>query len=339
MKHGKLETERAILISMTLSGVVAVLPFAIIRLMHGETLLFALDITLVAGLVFLGAYVWRTHRTVLASYAVSIMSMAAIIGTVYIKGPQQIYWAFPTVLIIFYLLQPVEALILNLLGLSILLPKLILPMASESLMTVFFTLAVTITFSYAFSSRTADQRKQLIMLATKDPLTGAENRRALSERLREIIATHRRRPVTASMLMVDLDNFKRINDELGHAVGDRALTKLVQLIRQRIRETDSVYRVGGEEFLIIAEGATATIADTLGEDLRVLVETAKLVDGRSVTISVGIAELFPEEETDDWLRRTDNALYAAKNGGRNRCVRAREQDASVSDITEGRAAS
>ncbi|MEO0615935.1 MAG: GGDEF domain-containing protein [Pseudomonadota bacterium] len=339
MKHGQLETERAILISMTLSGIVAVLPFAIIRLMHGETLLFALDITLVAGLIGLGVYVWRTHRTVLASYAVSIMAMAAIIGTVYIKGPQQIYWAFPTVLIIFYLLPPIEALALNLLGLSVLLPKLIVPMASESLMTVFFTLAVTITFSYAFSSRTADQRKQLIMLATKDPLTGAENRRALSERLREIFATHRRRPVTASMLMVDLDNFKRINDELGHAVGDCALIKLVQLIRQRIRETDSVYRVGGEEFLIIAEGATATIADTLGEDLRVLVETAKLVDGRPVTISVGIAELFPEEETDDWLRRTDNALYAAKNGGRNRVVRAREQDASVSDITEGRAAS
>ena len=339
MKQGQHETERAILISMTLAGVIAVLPFAIIRLMHGEWMLFALDSVLVLCLAALGLFVWRTHRTTFASYAVSILSMAAIIGTVYIKGPEQIYWAFPTVLIIFYLLPPNEALVLNLLGLSTLLPKLIVPMGSESLMTVFFTLAVTIAFSFAFSSRTAGQRRQLMRLATKDPLTGAENRRALSDKLRDLMAVHRRHPITASMLMVDLDHFKRINDELGHAVGDRALVKLVGLIFQRIRETDSVYRIGGEEFLIIAEGATDDVADTLGEDLRVLVESAKLVEERAVTISVGIAALYADEETDDWLRRTDNALYAAKNGGRNRVVRAREHDASISAITGGRVAS
>lgn len=339
MKQGQHETERAILISMTLAGIVAVLPFAIIRLMHREWMLFVLDSALVAGLAALGLFVWRTKRTGLASYAVSILAMAAIIGTVYIKGPEQIFWAFPTVLIIFYLLPPNEALVLNLLGLSTLLPKLIVPMGSESLMTMVFTLAVTIAFSFAFSSRTASQRRELMRLATKDPLTGAENRRALADKLRELMAVHRRHPVTASMLMVDLDHFKRINDELGHAEGDRALVKLVGLINQRIRETDSVYRIGGEEFLIIAETATEDIADTLGEDLRVLVETAKLVEGRPVTISVGIAALYADEETDDWLRRADNALYAAKNGGRNRVVRAREHEASVSTITGGRVAS
>ena len=332
MKQGQLETDRAILISMTLAGVIAVLPFAIIRLMHGEWMLLALDSTLIVGLAALGIFVWRTHRTRFASYAVSLMAIAAIIGTVYIKGPGQIYWAFPTVLIVFYLLQPNEAMVLNLLGLSTLLPKLIVPLPDEAMMTVFFTLAVTIAFSYAFSSRTSRQRRELMRLATKDPLTGADNRRALSEKLRDLFATHRRRPVKATMLMVDLDNFKCINDELGHGVGDRALMKLVGLIRQRIRETDSVYRVGGEEFLVIAEGTSNEAADTLGEDLRTLVESAKLVDGRPVTISVGIAELFANEDSDDWLRRADNALYAAKHSGRNRVVRARATDATVSKI-------
>lgn len=338
MKQGQLQTDRAILVSITVAGVIAVVPFLIIRAMEGEWTLFALDAALVIALVTLGTLVWRTGKTHIASYAVALISIAASIATVYVKGAGQVYWAFPTILIVFYLLPSNVALVLTLIGLSTLIPTLLVALEDQALMTTFFTLSVTVAFSYAFSSRTASQRQELVRLATRDPLTGARNRRALTDKLRELIAIHRRRPLTASMLMVDLDHFKKINDELGHGVGDRALIKLVGLVRQRIRETDSIYRVGGEEFLIIAENATAEIADTLGEDLRVLIESAKLVDGRAVTISVGIAELIPGEDFEDWLRRADNALYAAKNGGRNRVVRARATDASVSPI-ESRAAS
>lgn len=333
MQQDKLASDEFVLLMMTVAGVIAVLPFSIIRFMNGEWWLCLLDSAVILGLSSLGLFVYRTHRIRLASVAVSALCLAAIIGTIYIKGAMQIYWAFPAVLVVFYLLRPTEALLLSLLTLSLLIPKLIEPMASQGLMTVCFTLAATIAFSYAFSSQTSTQREQLVAMATRDPLTGANNRRALGAKLRELIAAHRRHSIVASMLLIDVDNFKAINDDLGHAVGDDVLVDIVNVIRQRIRETDSIYRIGGEEFLIIAEGSCSEVADTLAEDVRALVEAAKLVETRPVTVSIGIAELHASETTDSWLKRADNALYAAKNTGRNRTMSADAIDGDNSHVT------
>lgn len=333
MHQNKRASDEFILLMMSAAGVIAVLPFAIMRFMGGEWMLFILDVTLIAGLGSLGAFVNASHRIRGASIAVSTLCLVAIVGTIYIKGPAQIFWAFPAVLIVFYLLRPIEALLMNLLTISILVPKLIGPMSSQTLMTVAITLVATIVFSFAFSSQTSSQRDQLLLLATKDPLTGASNRRALGSKLRELIATHHRRKVIASMLLVDIDEFKGINDAFGHAIGDEVLVDIVRVMQQRVRETDTIYRIGGEEFLIIAEGACGEIADTLAEDLRTLVERTKLIEDHPVTVSIGIAELNAGETTDDWLRRADSALYAAKNAGRNRAMSADTKDDISNRVT------
>ncbi|MFK8051711.1 MAG: GGDEF domain-containing protein, partial [Woeseiaceae bacterium] len=97
---------------------------------------------------------------------------------------------------------------------------------------------------------------------------------------------------------------------------------IVALLKQRIRETDSIYRFGGEEFLILAEQATSAVAASLAETLRVLVSETPIIDERQVTISVGVAQLHQSESTDDWLKRADVALYQAKENGRNAVVAA-----------------
>ena len=122
----------------------------------------------------------------------------------------------------------------------------------------------------------------------------------------------------ASMLVIDLDHFKSINDSHGHAVGDDILVRLTDLMRKRIRSTDHLFRVGGEEFVIVTEGDTLEMAGRLGELLRELVADSELADGCSVTISVGVAELGDGEMANDWFRRADDALYRAKSEGRNR---------------------
>ena len=137
-----------------------------------------------------------------------------------------------------------------------------------------------------------------------------------------MVALKNRDAVTVSMLVFDLDHFKQINDEHGHDVGDRILVGITRLVDERIRVTDQLYRIGGEEFVVLAEGDDLGMAATLAEDLRRLVEVGDPGPGIDVTISLGVAELEPGETHRGWFRRADLALYEAKNGGRNRVARA-----------------
>ncbi|MEO0574567.1 MAG: GGDEF domain-containing protein [Pseudomonadota bacterium] len=315
----KRTTEALIILAMTGASSLAIFPFAVTRLMQGDLLLAGFDFALVAGLAAVGAYVHKTHRTELGANIVSILGVGAIVGTVYIKGVEQVFWMYPTILVVFYLLTPIRAVFASVIATTLLMPVLLTANDTMFLMTTITTIGLTAAFAFAFSSQTLRQREQLIHLATKDPLTGAGNRRALGTKLREIIAQHQREPVTASLLLLDLDHFKRVNDQYGHAAGDLVLVGLVQVIEQRIRETDSVYRIGGEEFLIVAERMDDAAAQLLAEDLRVLVAAARLAETHPVTVSVGVAQLGPGENADDWLRRGDNALYEAKDRGRD-CV-------------------
>ena len=160
----------------------------------------------------------------------------------------------------------------------------------------------------------------MIRLATKDPLTNTGNRRALEDRLREVVAGFRRNPQPASLLLFDLDHFKAVNDRHGHAKGDEVLQGVAQIVRLRIRVTDSMYRIGGEEFVVLLEGQDIQQASRLAEQLRTLIEVNELVSDPDVTVSIGVAEFEAGESAGDWLRRADDAMYQAKRLGRNRIV-------------------
>jgi diguanylate cyclase (GGDEF)-like protein len=151
-----------------------------------------------------------------------------------------------------------------------------------------------------------------------DPLTGAFNRRHMQDMLATVVERRRRHGERASLLLFDVDRFKRINDGLGHLEGDRVLKTLVALIGQRIRKVDALFRAGGEEFALLLTGAKLPDALSVAEDIRRVVHDAGLVPGRHVSISVGVVELAPEQSVADWFADADAALYRAKRGGRNR---------------------
>jgi diguanylate cyclase (GGDEF)-like protein len=161
------------------------------------------------------------------------------------------------------------------------------------------------------------QREQLMQLATKDPLTGAGNRRSLDAKLDDVVNNLRRSGTAASMLFIDLDHFKKVNDVHGHRVGDQILKRVTEIVNLRIRVTDSLYRIGGEEFIVVLEGQDRGRAQHLAEQLRTLVHENELVPDRSLTISLGVAELSADETALDWMRRADEALWEAKRSGRN----------------------
>jgi len=198
-----------------------------------------------------------------------------------------------------------------------LIPSLLGDTDSHSTLTILVTIVVMSSFAFAFSLVTNRQREKLIQLATKDPLTGAGNRRHLDNKLNEIVNDYQRTATSAAMLLLDLDHLKKVNDSHGHVVGDQILKRITEIINIRIRVTDNLYRIGGDEFVVILEGQTIDHAAHLAEQLRTLVEANELIAGQPVTVSVGIAELKANESAEDWLHRADEALYGAKRDGRN----------------------
>jgi diguanylate cyclase len=302
---------------LSAAGVLGVAPFMVLRYMQGEWVAAVVDTIIVVGFLGLGIYVYRTRRVEVASIAISAFCIAGVISTVYIIGPQQIYWAYPAIMAVFYLVRPRIAIVFVMVTVAAVAPRLIGQADTHTTTTVLITIIVMSSFAFAFSLITNNQREQLVRLATKDPLTGAGNRRALDDKLTEIVNAFKRSGSSASMLLLDLDHFKKVNDAHGHAVGDQILRRITEIINLRIRVTDSLYRVGGEEFIVVLEGQVLDRAAHLSEQLRTLVEANELVPDQPVTISLGVAELRRDETASDWLHRADEALYRAKRAGRN----------------------
>jgi len=298
-------------------GAAGVLPFIVLRSMRGEWLAAIVDAIIVIGLVGLGIYVYRTRRIRVAGIGLAFICIAGVISTVYISGPHQVYWAYPVLVAIFYLVRPIEAITFALVTVAALTPVLLGDADSHSTSTILVTIVVMSAFAFAFSLITNRQREKLIQLATKDPLTGAGNRRHFDNKLSEVVNGYQRTATSAAMLLLDLDHLKKVNDSHGHVVGDQILKRIAEIVNLRIRVTDSLYRIGGDEFVVILEGQTIDHAAHLAEQLRTLVEANELIANRPVTVSVGVAELKTDESAEDWLHRADKALYGAKRDGRN----------------------
>ena len=299
------------------AGALGVAPFAVVRFMRSDWSLAIIDTVIVIGFVALGAYVYRTRRVRAASIVISLLCIGGAVATVYIGGIQRVYWIYPALMAMFYLIRPREAIVLALVTIAALIPAFLPGRDSFQTATVFITIVVMSAVAYAFSIVTNRQQLQLLQLASKDPLTGAGNRRALENRLDAAVASFRRRQQPVSLIVLDLDHFKAVNDVHGHAAGDRILQSITEIVNLRIRVTDSLYRIGGEEFVVVVDGQGCETASHLAEQLRTLVEANELVPDQSVTISLGVAELQQREAAADWLRRADAALYEAKRAGRN----------------------
>lgn len=289
----------------------------VLRYLQGEWIAAIVDTVIVIGFIILGVYVYRTHRIRFASIAISLFCVSGVFTTVYLIGPHQAYWVYPTVMAVFYLLRPREALALAVITVAGLIPQLVGHVDSHSATTILITIVVMSCFAFGFSLVTNRQREQLMTLATKDPLTGAGNRRHFDQKVLELANAKRRSSAVASLLLIDLDNFKDVNDAYGHTAGDRILKQVTEIINLRIRVTDTLYRIGGEEFVVVLEGQALDRASHLAEQLRTLIEANELLPDHPVTISLGVAELRADETPIDWLHRADEALYAAKNAGRN----------------------
>lgn len=170
-----------------------------------------------------------------------------------------------------------------------------------------------------------DELERVKSLLQQDPLTGLLNRRGIDEAFLQEAARSERQASRLCAAIVDLDDFKALNDTHGHVVGDRALVHVASLIRRTLRPTDRVGRLGGEEFLVLLPDTGPAEAATVMNRIRQALAASPLQEAGEtirITFSSGIAERTAREALEPLLERADTALYRAKRAGKDRCIQA-----------------
>jgi diguanylate cyclase len=188
---------------------------------------------------------------------------------------------------------------------------------ADELLTPALRLSSEISHAYAEILQQMSHLAAFAELRT-DPLTCVYNRRAFDESLLNCLSQDHRYGTTFSLAMLDIDLFKRINDQHGHLHGDRVLQELAQLLRSEVRECDIVARYGGEEFVILMPQTELHVACNMAERVR-----SRIRGSLPVTVSIGVAGALPNDTSNALLARADAALYSAKDAGRD-CVHINE---------------
>jgi len=191
--------------------------------------------------------------------------------------------------------------------------------------TVKYAIAVNISELKQTQNELAEAHAQLSLknrelerLSATDHLTQAYNRLKIDELMRVEVGRTRRYQRVLSIIMLDIDHFKEVNDQYGHQTGDLVLKEVVNIIKDNTRNTDSLGRWGGEEFIIVCPETDLSSAHVMAEKLRKKIEEFDFSIVKRKTASFGVASLTPEDDEESLIRRADESLYFAKNNGRNR---------------------
>jgi diguanylate cyclase (GGDEF)-like protein len=180
---------------------------------------------------------------------------------------------------------------------------------------------------YVQTKKILEQQRELEQMAYRDPLTGLPNRRFLDEVIKKEIALIKRGTRNSCVVMIDIDDFKEVNDTYGHPVGDEVLKQLAQLLLENIRESDTLARLGGEEFVILLSDTNCDGAYIVANKLREQIKNHVVkVDGYvvQITASFGVGPLLTSDQGPNYYSLVDKALYKAKSSGKNQIAAARD---------------
>ncbi len=272
-----------------------------------------------SGICFHASWMLRRDRSYLKNVQF-IMVPSLFVGLWFAfdtHGVLAAFWIYPAITFFYLLLGLRQAAIANALLLLMVgaiffgavdFPVFVRMIAAMALMNFFVA---------TFVATIEQQQEQLKGAAISDALTGLLNRMTLSHTLDDAIRQNLRSRIPMTILAIDLDHFKKINDEHGHDGGDQVLRNFAALLKSRFRRTDKIFRNGGEEFMILlfdtGRSGAISIAESLLRDLRAF-------EGLMTSASIGVAEYQQNEHHDDWIKRADERLYEAKRAGRDRVV-------------------
>lgn len=315
------EFNRGAVLWLAIIGLLIVAPFAINDFLQGRIFLGA-DSTVILLVVAYTA--WGILRDRYSSLPALLVLVPAIIFylvlSLHRQGVIGALWCFPAVLSFYIILPERGAWIANLLLLIVVVPQSWLLLPHALALRVGASLLAVSTFSAIFIHAISDQQKNLSIVAATDALTGLLNRTRLDVALEQAIRQASRSNSAMSLVAIDIDHFKSINDTFGHHTGDEVLKDIGNLLHERLRGSDTVFRLGGEEFLALLFDTGVDSACQVAEMLRNTIEAHQFPRRCRITASIGVATLAPNETAEDWMRRADRHLYEAKDMGRNRVI-------------------
>ena len=308
-------------IAFHIAAIITFLVYGLYRLLHDDVFLFLLFLSAILPLsISLLLEIKHLGKVQHKQFTLIVVCMAIAISSYYL-GYKSLIYVFPTIFIFFFIFNLQHASILSSFYALI---CLVTALKIESFALVWrFGVATfdCIIFAAIFAYIIAKQKDALIYLATTDELTGALNRKNLAASLSLSIESFRHTGTDSSLLLIDIDHFKTVNDTYGHLVGDKLLTQFSEVIKQLLPAEAKLFRFGGEEFLVQYENCGLEKALDTAHKLKHAVNQTRF-DGVPVNVScsIGVAELRINDSLEEWLKQSDIALYAAKKSGRNRVV-------------------
>ncbi len=306
---------------LSITAATLILPFGFYHLSHQHVgigigaMITSLSLYLVAWLSHRKTYktiytfIWLTPFTTL--FVAYITNIVGITGT---------YWCYSTLILYYFMMSERQAWMSNVLFALVNVPLVwhLFDTDEATRFTVTFTLVSA--YSAIFLHIVARQYSELQKMAITDKLTDVYNRTLLKYSLEQAIHQANRTDTPFTLIILDVDHFKKINDELGHDIGDNVLEQLGLFLKNSLRDSDKVFRIGGEEFLILLYNTDEAGSIDVAEKLRKGIENLSLIPDRRVTVSIGVAGLGSVTDWKQWMKSCDMNLYAAKDGGRNMVV-------------------
>jgi diguanylate cyclase (GGDEF)-like protein len=300
---------------------VTIASFGAYRGWQGQWVQVVFDAVVVLAVAAPVIYAWRTGDSVRAGNVLAALNSCATFGACLMLGHTALAWTYLVLLTNFFIAHRWVAVGCNV---ALIIGMQLIPAFFHDgvhAISVFVSAGLITVFSLIFAARTQDDRVQLERLAAIDSLTGVPNRRSMERALGDAVDRFQRGECCFGLVVLDLDHFKDVNDQYGHAAGDAAIADLASILRFEMRRNDQVFRFGGEEFVALLELDSREALEAASERLRKAVRGALRGPGGRITISLGAALLREQEKTwHDWFSRADAALYRAKSAGRDSYV-------------------
>ncbi|MBU2872724.1 GGDEF domain-containing protein [Marinobacter salexigens] len=320
LKRLKTDFRLSIITILGASALLGITPFAFMRFFQGNYVAGFVDTTILLVVSGGMAYAWVTGDTRRSGMVLAVVACSGAVAVAAIVGEVGLFWLYPCLVTAFFLVSPRVATLLNVSSIAAMIVQGDAFKSDVQMWTFVATALVVSATAYAFALRSDNQRERLEHLATIDPLTGVKNRRSMDEELNEAAAHAERTGLPYALVILDIDHFKKVNDEFGHAAGDLILVDMVTLVQQNTRKYDQLFRFGGEEFVLLLPGVDGEGLLSVMNNLQHVLRKKMKHPGGAITASFGVALLKHGESVESWLERADAALYEAKEAGRDRVI-------------------
>ncbi|MEJ2644079.1 MAG: GGDEF domain-containing protein [Gammaproteobacteria bacterium] len=313
--------------ALSILGALLALAFAFVSARRGLPAVATVEATAALLMCINLRHIQRAANIGPAALAAIVTSALIVLLGATGTGVQALFWLYTIPMLSYFLLGLRAGVVINLLvTIGYLALLAVAPLAGDpthaARLDMFFSYMLIGIFAYLYERARSGKELELTKLSNTDALTGAMNRRLFGENLRREIEQSRRYRLPMSLLMIDVDHFKRVNDTCGHECGDRVLRETARRIASGLRQADYFVRYGGEEFCVLAPGTTREQASAMADKIRELMAARSFEEAGSITVSIGVAQLVDDDTEETFVSRADRALYQAKWAGRDRVAAA-----------------